>query len=235
MFRVIRSLKDVRPHERGGTICIGNFDGVHAGHRVLFRRAVQLGRERGWPPSVLTFDPHPAKVVAPARAPKLLTTVEQRVEFMRAEGIEEVFVLVFDRAFSQMSPEEFIRHVLVDGLGARAVLVGDNFRFGKGQAGDVRALSEIGDRLGFSTEIVPAIHVRGRLVASTEIRRLIESGNVSMACRLLERPYWLEGEVVRGLGIGSRQTVPTLNLDTKAEVRPSCSHPSPAIRRAASE
>lgn len=220
MFRVIRRLEDIGPDERGGAICIGNFDGVHAGHRVLFRRAVELGKLYGWTPSVLTFDPHPTKVVAPARAPRLLSSIAQRVELMHAEAIEQVFVLVFDRQFSQMSAEDFVRHVLAEGLGARAVLVGDNFRFGKGQAGDLALLERLGSELGFQVETAGAIRVRSRFVSSTEIRRLVESGNVSMACRLLERPFWLEGQVVRGAGIGAKQTVPTLNLETESEVLP---------------
>jgi riboflavin kinase/FMN adenylyltransferase len=193
---------------------------VHAGHRQLLRRNIELSRQRGWVPSALTFDPHPTKVVAPHRAPRLLTTIEQRVELIRSTGIEQVFVIPFDRALSQMTPEEFARTVLVEQVDARAVLVGDNFHFGRGQAGHVDTLTQLGEKLGFIVEVVSAVTVRGRVVSSTEVRHLVEAGSVSFAARLLERPYGIEGKVVKGFGIGSKQTVPTLNLDTGAEVLP---------------
>ncbi len=211
-FRICRSLE-----ETGGTfgpcaLTIGNFDGVHAGHRRILRRVAALARERGWIPSALTFDPHPARIVAPERAPRLLTTPAERCELMREEGIEQVLILPFTPELSRQSPEEFARGILRERLDARAVLVGENFRFGYQHAGDTRRLEELGRRLGFLTEALPAVTVRGRLVSSSEIRRLIRAGAVSIACRLLERPYRLEGEVVPGRGVGSRQTVPTLNL-----------------------
>jgi riboflavin kinase/FMN adenylyltransferase len=139
---------------------------------------------------------------------------------MEDSGIEQVFVVPFDREFSQLSPDEFVARILVKGLNARAVFVGDNFRFGNRQAGDTGKLRELGAKHGFSTEIVHGVSIRGRLVSSTEVRRLIQTGAVSIACRLLGRPYSLAGEVVSGHGIGSKRTVPTLNLKTTAEVLP---------------
>jgi riboflavin kinase/FMN adenylyltransferase len=220
MFRVFRSLAKIGPDARPSAVAVGNFDGVHTGHRRLFRRAVRKSQENGWRPSVLTFDPHPTRVVAPDRAPRLLNTNEQRWELMREEGIEQVFVLPFDRDFATQTPSQFVRGVLVEGVGAAAVFVGENFRFGARQAGDVDLLQQLGGELGLCVEVVPSIYIRGRMASSTEVRRLIEAGNVSLACRLLERPYSVEGEIVSGHGIGSKQTVPTLNLDTVAEVLP---------------
>lgn len=220
MFRVYRSLEDVGPEARECCLSIGNFDGVHAAHRKLLRRNHELARQHGWRPSVLTFDPHPTTVIAPHRAPKLLTTLEHRLSLMEKSGIEQVFVLPFDKRFSKLSPEEFVQKILVDTLGARAVLVGSNFRFGHRQSGNVQTLRELGDRLGFLTEVVPGVTLRGRLVSSTEIRKQIRAGNVSLVCRLLERPYSLEGSIVAGHGVGAKQTVPTLNLRTDAEVLP---------------
>jgi riboflavin kinase / FMN adenylyltransferase len=222
MIQVLRSLAETPsglPSGKRG-VAIGNFDGVHAGHRRLFRRTTAVSRERGWTPSALTFDPHPTRVVAPERAPRLLTSAEDRWPFMEAEGIEQVFVIPFNREFASLSPEEFARTVLVDGLGAAGVFVGENFRFGAKHAGDVELLKRLGTELGFQVEVVPSVYVRRRMVSSTEIRTLIEQGAVSLACRLLERPYWVEGTIVSGEGIGSKQTVPTLNLDTPAEVLP---------------
>ena len=201
-------------------VTIGNFDGVHAGHRQLLRRAVELGREHHLKPVVLTFDPHPTRVVAPDRAPRLLTTIAERIALIREQGVDEVVVLPFTADVAMLAPQEFVEQIIAGELHARIVMVGDNFRFGHKQAGNIDTLSELGARFRFQTDIVSAVHRRGRLVSSSAIRQLIEEGNVAMACRLLERPYALSGEVVSGHGIGSKQTVPTLNLRTPAEVIP---------------
>jgi riboflavin kinase/FMN adenylyltransferase len=219
-IRIFRSLEEAKPVFGPSALTIGNFDGVHAGHRRILRRVSELARQYRWNPSVLTFDPHPAKIVAPARAPRLMTTPEQRCRFMEQEGIRQVLILPFTEALARMSPEEFVRQILVEALGAKAVLVGENFRFGRGQAGDVRLLRELGRELDFLTEVIPAVTLRHSLVSSSEIRRLVDAGDVSRAGRLLGRPFALEGDVVHGHGIGARQTVPTLNLATAAEVLP---------------
>ncbi len=202
------------------SVTIGNFDGVHIGHQRIFRRVVEIARANGWTPVVLTFDPHPAKIVAPLRAPLLLSSLEDRRRWMMAEGIEEVFVLPFDDEFSKLTPEQFVQTILVDKLDARAVLVGDNFRFGNRQAGDTAMLKRMGEQHGFTVEIVDAVSYRHHPVSSTEVRKLIMDGNVGLAARLLTRPHSLEGNVVPGRGVGSKQTVPTLNLATGGEVIP---------------
>lgn len=218
--RVFHGLDEVPPDFGPSAITIGNFDGLHIGHQRIMYRVVQLAREHGWKPSVLTFDPHPAKIVAPERAPKLLSSTDKRVRYMAEEGIRQVVVLPFTREVSRLSPEEFVSGILHDRLQAKAVLVGDNFRFGYRHSGDVQTLRELGHRYGFMTEIVSAIRLRGRVVSSSETRRLIEAGEVAAAARLLGRPYGLEGDVVTGHGVGRKQTVPTLNLSTIAEILP---------------
>ena len=220
MFPFYRSLEEIGPEAGPSALSIGNFDGVHAGHRKLLSRTVAVSRERGLIPSVLTFDPHPAKVVAPERMPRLLTSITERISLMRAAGIQQILALPFDRRFSELSPEEFVRTVLHQRLQTREVLVGENFHFGHRQAGDVDTLRTLGLTYGFHVQVVARVAVRGRIVSSTAVRNLIEAGGVSLACRLLLRPYALEGNVVSGRGIGAKQTVPTLNLDTKAEVLP---------------
>lgn len=204
----------------GSAVTIGNFDGVHAGHRHLLRRTVAVARRNNWTPVALTFDPHPTQLVAPERAPHLLSTPAERRELMQLEGIEHVEILPFTRELSLLTPEQFVKQILVEKLNARAVLVGDNFRFGHKAAGHVDTLNELGARFGFVAEAVPAVQRRGRIVSSSEVRKLVESGNVSLACRLLERPFWLDGKVVPGHGVGSKQTVPTLNLDTSSQILP---------------
>ena len=217
---IYRSLAEVPPDFGPCAITIGNFDGVHKGHRQIMQRVRAIAREHGWKSAVLTFDPHPSKLVAPARAPRLLTTPDQRALLMLEQGIDEVLILPFTAEIAKLTPEEFVREILADKLNARAVLVGDNFRFGHRAAGDAETMEELGGKYSFSTEIVGAISWRGRVISSSEIRRRIEAGNVALACRLLGRPYALQGRVVHGEGRGSKETVPTLNLDTQAEVLP---------------
>jgi riboflavin kinase/FMN adenylyltransferase len=139
---------------------------------------------------------------------------------MREEGITQVLILPFTRELAMLTPEEFVEQLLVKALGARAVLVGDDFHFGHRQAGNVAVLAELGRKFGFETGVVPAVAWRGRVVSSSGIRDLIRAGKVSLAARLLQHAYGLEGEVVSGRGVGARQTVPTLNLATRAEVIP---------------
>jgi riboflavin kinase / FMN adenylyltransferase len=217
---VYRSLAEVPPEFGPSALTIGNFDGVHYGHRQILRRVKTVAEAHGWRPSVLTFDPHPTRVVAPQRTPPLLTSPERRTELMAEAGIEQVLILPFTIEVAHLSPEEFARQLLVNALGARTVLVGDNFRFGEGQAGNVTVLAELGRQLGFTTEILPAIAYRGLNVSSSGIRQLIRAGNVALAGRLLQHAYALEGDVIGGRGVGSKQTVPTLNLATRAEVIP---------------
>ncbi|MCL5744731.1 MAG: bifunctional riboflavin kinase/FAD synthetase [Acidobacteria bacterium] len=218
--QIYRTLEQAPPDFGPSALTIGNFDGVHAGHRRILRRLREVATDRDLKPSVLTFDPHPTKVVAPQRAPRLMTTPEQRCRLMAEEGIRQVLILPFTEELAQLSPEEFVKSILVRRLGVKAVLVGDNFRFGHSHSGNVETLRALGGRYGFSTEIIPALTIRGGVVSSSTLRTLIEAGKVSRAIRLLERPYALEGAVVPGHGIGSKKTVPTLNLRTPSEVLP---------------
>jgi len=215
---IYRSLAEVTGDFGPCAITIGNFDGVHNGHRQIMRRVVSIAREHGWKSAVLTFDPHPTKLVAPARAPRLLSTPEQRARLIEEQGIDEVLILPFTAEIAKLTPDQFVHEILADTLKARAVLVGDNFRFGNRAAGDAKVLVELGRKYGFDVEITGTIAWRKQIISSSEIRRLIEAGDVAHACRMLGRPYMLEGVVVRGEGVGSKQTVPTLNLDTQAEV-----------------
>jgi len=194
-------------------VTIGNFDGTHLAHQQLFRRVTRHGRERQLTPCVLTFDPHPTQVLSPDRAPKLLTTHEQRAARMATFGIEQVFVLPFSKALSTLEPGEFVQQILVDQLKAKLVVIGSNFRFGRKQAGDVALLKVEGARLGFTVEVVNEYVYRGEAVSSTLVRRLLEQGDVARAARYLGQFYRLTGRVVTGFGIGKEQTVPTLNLD----------------------
>ncbi|MBM3744908.1 MAG: bifunctional riboflavin kinase/FAD synthetase [Acidobacteria bacterium] len=219
-FRLYRGLEEAAGAFGPCAISIGVFDGVHCGHRRILRRVVETAAQQGWEAAAMTFDPHPAAIVAPQRAPRPLTTPEERATLMREEGITRALVVPFTVEFSHLSADEFVRRVLLEQLEARAVLVGDNFRFGYRHGGDTRLLAQLGQRHGFITEVIPAVRRRGRMVSSSEIRRLIEAGEVGKAARLLERPHAVEGEVVAGHGVGAKLTVPTLNLRPGEAVLP---------------
>jgi riboflavin kinase / FMN adenylyltransferase len=219
-MKIFRSSAEVPETFGPSVITIGNFDGVHIGHRQIMRRVVALAREKGCTPAVLTFDPHPARVLAPDRAPKLLMTIDQRLRSMEAEGIEAVFLIPFSVEFAKLTPEQFVEQILAGNLKAHTVLVGEDFRFGYRQAGNLDTLRALGERFGFTLEVVAGIARRGERVSSTAIRRLVVDGSVSRACRMLGAPFALEGAVVKGQGIGSKKTVPTLNLAPENEVLP---------------
>jgi riboflavin kinase/FMN adenylyltransferase len=219
LTRIAHGLEETAGFEPSA-VTIGKFDGVHAGHRHLLRKVVEAARERNVVPAVLTFDRHPACVVAPDRAPRPLMTVEERCLRIAEEGIEQILVLPFTTQVAQMTPEEFVVSCLRNAMRARVVLVGGNFRFGHKQSGNPLVLEELGAKYGFETRLVDARRMRGRIVSTSEVRDAIAQGNASLAARLLERPYSIAGEVVKGHGIGSKQTVPTLNLAPPAEVLP---------------
>lgn len=198
----------------------GNFDGVHLGHQLLLRTLNTRAAGNGLSRSVLTFHPHPMSIVAPERSPRLLTSLEDRVALLRRFGADEVIVLRFDEALSRMNAEAFVTEVLARLLDARHIVIGENFRFGNQQVGNAALLVELGARLGFTVDSVPLAHWRGRPVSSSEIRRQLLAGNVALAARLLGRFHALKGEVVRGRGVGAKQTVPTLNLGGEREIAP---------------
>jgi riboflavin kinase / FMN adenylyltransferase len=219
-MQVFRDLDHAKGHFGPCALTIGNFDGTHLAHQALFAEVTLLAKSRGWRPAALTFDPHPAHIVAPAYAPKRITNFDQRVQVMAACGLEQVLILPFTPELAKVSPEAFVKDILVAALNTKAIVVGDNFRFGHKHAGDMHLLAELGLQLGFSTHIEPAIGSRYGVISSTLVREAIGSGRMAMATRLLGRPYALTGAIVAGRGIGSKQTVPTLNIEPSSEVLP---------------
>ncbi len=220
MFAAYRALDQVPPGFGPSALTIGNFDGVHVGHARILSEVVELARRQGWRAVALTFDPHPTRVVAPERAPRLLTTLETRLRLLEQAGLDAALVLPFTPEVARWEPEEFLRRVVAGALCGRAVAVGANFRFGRRQSGNVEALREFGRRLGYEVRVVEPVWRRGELVSSSGIRRWIGEGRVDRAGRLLGRPFAVEGRVVRGHGVGARRTVPTLNLAPETEVLP---------------
>jgi len=211
-MRIIRNLREVEATHRSVSVAIGNFDGVHLAHQRLLQNVVQAARTLGSVAAALTFEPHPAVVLAPERAPRLLTPLEVKARLIEQQGIELLVVLPFTAALSQVGPREFVRQVLREALHAASVHVGPNFRFGHRQAGDVTLLRELAPELGFRLELLSEVEVRGERVSSSRVRELLSGGRVGLAGRLLGRPYSIRGAIVHGSGVGKKFTVPTLNL-----------------------
>lgn len=219
-MRIIHEPAELPPLPGGSVVTIGNFDGVHLGHQRLLRRVVELARERRATPAVVTFDPHPIRVLAPERAPRTLSTIAGRALLIEAQGIDLLLVMRFTRELAHFSPEAFVRKVLVESLRAVSICVGPNFRFGYRQTGDVGTLRELSGPGGFALDLVPTVTVREIEVSSSAIRRLLSEGNVQLAGRLLGRPFSNSGAVVSGRGVGHRETAPTLNLQPAEEQFP---------------
>ncbi len=190
-------LPDTEPRPR--TVAVGEFDGVHLGHREVIR-----GND-----TVLTFEPHPLRVVRPEAAPRLLTSLEAKAELIEHLGVQELVVIPFDRGFAQQTPQEFIDHILIDRLHATHVSVGENFRFGHRAAGDPEMLGADGR---FETRVVPLVEVDGEVVSSSHIRALVLAGEVELATRFLGAPFQFRGEVVEGDRRGRELGFPTANL-----------------------
>jgi len=201
-------------------LAIGNFDGIHLGHQAILRATVERARALNAVSTALTFDPSPRKVLHPESAPLRLSTNAPRMAWFDPLGLDAVVVLPFTLDLARLSPSEFVEQILVHDLHVKAVLVGENFRFGHKQAGDVKLLTELGKKHGFDVVIVPPVVYRGEVVSSTIIRREIAEGDVSHAARLLGRPFALTGEIVSGTGTGRRFTFPTLNLAPEQELLP---------------
>jgi riboflavin kinase/FMN adenylyltransferase len=203
-------------------VTLGNFDGVHAGHRAVLGEVVSKARACGARAIAITFDPHPLQVLYPDRAPKLITSLRQRLELMEATGLDAVLVMEFTRELATWSPEAFVERVMVRTLGASAVVVGRDTRFGHRNSGDVDTLRALGARLGFDVEVVgdlvDTVADSGeRRWSSSWVRELLQDGDVAEAATILARPHRLAGEVVHGDHRGRELGFPTANLGTPVE------------------
>ncbi len=195
-------------------VTIGEFDGVHRGHQRVVARAAEIGAARRLPVVVITFDPHPDEVIRPGSHPPFLCSARRRAELLAGLGADAVCVIPFTLEFSRLSPDEFVRTVLVERLHAAAVVEGEDFRFGHKAAGDVSLLARLGEKYDFSTEGMPLVDEDGTRISSTLIRRLLAEGDVAAAARLLGRPHRVEGVVVRGHQRGRALGFPTANLQS---------------------
>jgi riboflavin kinase/FMN adenylyltransferase len=203
----------------GTAVTIGAYDGVHLGHRALLRNLSELAGARGLSTVVVTFDRHPASVVRPDSAPKLLTDLEQKLELLADCGIDRTVVIPFDKERSSESAEDFVKEVLVDELSARLVVVGEDFHFGKNRGGNVTMMSELGRTHGFEVIGVGLTGDGDNAVSSTRIRSLVAEGEVEAAATLLGRPHEVRGPVVHGDGRGGPVLgFPTANIEVAEEI-----------------
>ena len=201
-------------------LALGNFDGLHRGHVKIIERVNRRAGERGSTSVVMTFDPHPPRVVRPDKAPPLIMTKAQRLEAIAASGIQGTAVVRFTHELSQWDPETFVRTVLVEWLHVAEVWVGANFLFGRDRAGNFSLLRALGARYGFRAEKIDPVRYREFVVSSTRIRRLIGEGRVDEAGALLGHPYFVDGTVVEGARRGRELGCPTANLDVVNELVP---------------
>lgn len=210
-MRVLQSLQDGAglPYP---VVTIGNFDGVHAGHRAVLKLARERVQARHGTVIVLTFEPHPLRVLAPGVELKFLSDPEEKLALLEQAGVDVVVRLPFTRDFADQTPEEFMVQVLRDGLGTRELYVGQNFRFGKARHGTIDTLKEAGPRLGFTVTVISPVIMEGAPVSSTRIRDLVQAGAMREAAVLLGRPYLLRGTVIEGSRRGGALGFPTANL-----------------------
>src|SRR5687768_15288254 len=197
-MRIWRGLESVGEPFEASTLAIGVFDGIHVGHHALIRAAVEDGRRNRRRSAVLTFDRHPSELLAPEKVPGYLTTESQRTRLFEQLGVDDLVIARFDERFRELSPETFLRFVVCGVLGARAVFVGFDFRFGKNQAGDTEYLRSAPGRCDFEVHVMDPVMVDGEKASSSRIRELLREGNVERAARILGRPFALAGTVVEG-------------------------------------
>jgi riboflavin kinase/FMN adenylyltransferase len=205
--------------QKGVVISFGVFDGVHIGHQLLIRCMLDRAKKLDLETVVITFDPHPAQSII-GKSPPLITTLSKKVEILKSLGIDKVVVEDFNEEFSQLSPEEFVRDILIGRFNAREIIVGYDCAFGKDRAGDKRILKKLGEKFGATVDIVDPYNLKGEIVSSTRVRNAILNGDLELVNIMLGREYSISGKIVSGKGIGNKIGYATANLDTKNEVLP---------------
>ncbi|MFQ5780923.1 MAG: bifunctional riboflavin kinase/FAD synthetase, partial [Nitrospiria bacterium] len=219
-MKLLIGAANIKPIKAYPVVAIGNFDGVHLGHQATLSRTIKRAKEKNGTSVVLTFEPHPLKVLHPERDFKLLSTFQVKVRLIESTGIDVTFSTEFSKPFAQQTPYEFAKTYLHDKIRCKEVVVGRNFRFGRDRAGTVEDLVRFGKELGF--EVIPQepVWMDGFAVSSSKIRRLVQEGNVGLAGKMLGRYYAMEGKVIHGDGEGEMLGYPTANFRLPNEVVP---------------
>jgi riboflavin kinase/FMN adenylyltransferase len=218
--QTLTSIAELRQLSGPLYLAIGVFDGVHLGHQAVLARVREDAARAGGTAAVVTFDPHPVRVLRPEAAPRLLTATAHKARLIRAFGVEHLLIQRFDREFAATPPAEFIRQLAAAGQPLREICVGHTWSFGAGRAGNLQLLEQLGQELGFAEVGVPAVEIDGEIVSSTLIRQAVEAGDFTRAARLLGRDYTILGTVVAGEQLGRRIGFPTANLSAHNEQFP---------------
>ena len=211
-MELIRGLHNLRPKHRGCAVTIGNFDGIHLGHQAVIRQLAERAKSLSVPAMALLFEPQPREFFAPSAAPARLTRLREKLLALRSQPVDRVLCVRFDARFAAIEPEDFVRRVLVQGLGARFVVVGKDFRYGHRRRGDIRLLEDMGKKNGFEVATAAMFEVGGTRVSSTGVRTALAEGDLASAAKLLGRPYQMCGRVVHGKKIGRSIGIPTANI-----------------------
>jgi riboflavin kinase/FMN adenylyltransferase len=219
-MQIISGPEILNKNFEGSVVTIGNFDGVHKGHVAIFKHLKKKSIELGLPSVVVTFEPHPIKVLAPGKAPDLITTFTQKCDLISAAGIDSLVVVPFTTEFSQTSAEEFVRKTLCDSLGMKHIVIGHDYAFGKDRAGNFLTLQKLGAERGFSFEDMNPIGDEETVFSSSLVRRMVTDGDVSQASRILGRYHSISGTVVHGREIGKTIGFPTANISSHNELIP---------------
>ncbi|MDB5108053.1 MAG: ribF [Candidatus Binatus sp.] len=218
-MEIIRDLDSLQRHPYPVT-AIGNFDGVHMGHRAILKAAIERARASAGTAFAVTFDPLPAKLLVPSRAPQLILIPDDKLDLLRMSGIDGVIVIKFTRELSMLTPRDFVREYLLDKIGVREVVVGHSVSFGHKRAGNAPVMVELGREFGFDTAVVGPVKIARMEVSSTKVREFIRSGDMRSAASLLGRFHFLHGPVVHGRERGRTIGFPTANIDSETECIP---------------
>jgi riboflavin kinase/FMN adenylyltransferase len=219
-MQLVRGLHNLNAHHHGSVATIGNFDGVHLGHQSVFRHLLEKGAELDLPTTVVTFEPQPREFFQPDSAPARLTRLREKLQAIGETGVQRVVVLEFNKRLAAMPAENFVRELLVDGLGVRFLSVGDDFRFGRGREGDFKLLRHMGQVFDFEVENMNTYKLDADRVSSTRIRELLTLGELTTAAQCLGRPYRICGRVIHGHKRGRTIGFPTLNVNMQRLVSP---------------
>ncbi|MDH5202125.1 MAG: bifunctional riboflavin kinase/FAD synthetase [Nitrospirota bacterium] len=220
-MEIINGLEELRKSYHNTVLTIGNFDGIHRGHQMILLWVIKKAKELEGTSMVITFEPHPVKVLAPEKELKMLTTFKEKARILEAIGIEVLLCVNFTREFADLSPDAFIEDVLVKKIGAKEVIIGYDYAFGKNKKGTTELLCRRGRELGFKVKTIRSVKLDGDVVSSSRIRRLLQKGKVNEVSTVLGRAYSIEGEVIQGTGRGSKiLNVPTANIKTPDVIVP---------------
>jgi riboflavin kinase / FMN adenylyltransferase len=220
-MKAFSDIEDQQVSMIGSVVTLGNFDGIHLGHQALLRHTVEEAKRLGYPSIVLTFEPHPLKVLAPERAPRLLLTYQDKLDLFQAYGVDIVIAQRFDRQFASITAEDFVRRFLVGRLRTKKLWVGRDLRFGQGRKAGTEDLMRVAPEVGFQVGVVEPILSNGVRISSSRIRELIEAGGVDEVQPMLGRYHFVSGRVVTGAGRGRKLGFPTANILSQTEVVPS--------------